>query len=98
MRASAITGDDAWRGRLLASLLPVLIGLGTVSAVSQLLLVPHFLPTFVAVMGAVTVLATAYLINRRGRHAVAAALTCTVPTVTARAAAAAPPPEHFAFG
>jgi signal transduction histidine kinase len=90
-------GAEARRACLLAAILAVLIPLGTISVTAQLALVSGFLPTFVAVMAAISILGVAWVVNRCGHRGVAASLTAMVTSAAAIAAAAANPADAFAL-
>jgi signal transduction histidine kinase len=88
---------DARSGRLLAAILVTLIGLGTTSITVQLVVVPDFLPSFLAVSAAMLLLVAAYALNRRGHRRAAAGVTAGVTTTAALAAAAVNPDDVFAL-
>ena len=60
--------DERRQARFLAALLVVLMPLGMLSATVQLLLVPGFAPTFVAIAIALGVLGYAYVLSRTARY------------------------------
>jgi len=83
--------------QLLLALLVVLIPLGTVSIVTQLLLVPGFLRTFAVVAAALVLLALAYGIARSGRFVPAVVLTVTVTALAPYGPILIRPDEVFAY-
>jgi PAS domain S-box-containing protein len=66
--------EERRHARFLAALLVVLMPLGAVSAIVQLLLVPGFAPTFVAIGSAMGVLGIAYALSRTARYRLGAML------------------------
>ena len=72
--------------RLLAGLLVLLMTLGSLSAIIQLLLLPHFLPEFATLVVAIAILAVAYGVNRRGHLTTATYLLCLVVTAASTTA------------
>ena len=95
--SASIVGIDRRRVRLLASLLVVLIGLGTASASIQLALVPGFVATFAIIMVAVAILVAAWLLLRAARYVAAAAIVSVLPSVASLAAAATNPADPMAL-
>ena len=81
--------------RLLASLLVVLIPLGLVSGLIQLLLVPGFRPTFLAMCAALTVLSGVYGIARLGHYQLGTTLTAAAISSACLSAVALNPKEEL---
>ena len=69
------------QSRLLSALLLIVILLGSVSGLVQLLIVPGFLSTFIAIGGAVVILAIAYALTRTRYYLFAATIASLTPFV-----------------
>jgi PAS domain S-box-containing protein len=83
--------------RLLTSLLLIIILLGGISGITQLLIVPNFLPTFIVMAGAVTVMSMAYVLTRSRYYLAAAILTSIVPCVVSYLGLLTNPGDQPAF-
>jgi len=86
------------QAQLLASLLLIIIPLGSLSAIIQLLAVPDFLPTFTAIAAALIVLAIAYAFIRASFYYVAAIMTVLIPPTAAYASLLTNPGDNIALG
>jgi signal transduction histidine kinase len=91
-------GTDRQNARFLAGLLVVIVTLGSISAVLQLVLVPGFLPTFLAIFAALVVLASAYALARTTRYRVAGWLVSLAPVAACAMVAVQDPGDHVWYG
>ena len=73
------------QARLLSAILLFIILLGSISGMIQLLIVRGFLPTFVAIAGAVIVMSIAYALTRTKYYLPAAAITSITPSIASYA-------------
>jgi signal transduction histidine kinase len=85
------------RAQLLAGLLLVLVSLGVLSGLVQLATVPNFLPTFLVMTGALTLLAAAYGVARTRAYRLAAIVTCAAPVAACLAVAVHDPDDPVAL-
>lgn len=83
--------------RLLSGVLLVLLVLGVASGLGQLMFVPGFWHTFVAIAGAALAFSVAYALARTKYYLGAAGLTCLTPSVASYAALVSNPEDQSAF-
>jgi PAS domain S-box-containing protein len=83
--------------RLLSTLLLIVILLGSISGIVQLLTVPGFLSTFIAMAGAVLALSIAYLLTRTRYYLVAAMLASLTPAIASYVSLLTNPKDQSAF-
>jgi signal transduction histidine kinase/CheY-like chemotaxis protein len=91
--------SDRMRARLLAGLLAVIVVGGFASGVVQLAVIPGFLPTFLAMCGALVVLAAGYASSRTRHYRVGGAIAALAPLVACLSVAALNPDDRvwYAF-
>ena len=85
------------QARLLSTLLLIIILLGSVSGIIQLLIVPGFLGTFVAIATAVIALLIAYAFTRTEYYLVAATIAALTPSMASYAALLTNTKDQSAF-
>jgi len=94
---TVVEADERRNARILAALLICVIVLGSAAQVVQLLCVPGYFPTFVAIAAAIGALAVAYLLVRRARIVAGARVLAGTLTLSSLASAAVGPTSQVSL-